>query len=509
GADNLPTHTFDLGLKDEEGSMSVWFKTTESGTIRHILSNNEVASGLFTLYLDRNDKLSLYTRASDGTMNTVLTSNHNVPINEWMFASFKWNENIDGTLTLTMFLNDEKLTTTLNDWKDFTGTITKLGTNVNGDDSLNGYMEQFTYSTVALSDTDIQSIYNQGRLNHVHYAYDDLGRLDTRSLYTGNTMFETTFTYGQGGYGTGSTTGQIDTINNNGDVITYDYDENGNIRTITQNGQTITYVYDELNQLIRENNGVLDQTIIYEYDNGGNLQSKKEYAYTESTADLTGSDRQTNIYLYENTNWLDQLTSYNGQTIEYDNLGNPISYNGYTYNWTFGDRLAGISGNGLETSYRYNDGGYRTQKEVNGVITTYTLEGSLVTHETNGVDEIYYTYDANGDLVSMNLNGEEYYYIKNIQGDMIGLYDQYGTKVVSYQYDTWGNIVSISGDLADTIGEKNPYRYRGYRYDSETGLYYLNARYYNPEWGRFLNADSYGGSTGKLLSHNVYAYVMI
>ncbi|MGM8216749.1 RHS repeat-associated core domain-containing protein, partial [Bacillaceae bacterium W0354] len=260
--------------------------------------------------------------------------------------------------------------------------------------------------------------------------------------------------------------------------------------------------------LIRENNGVLDQTIIYEYDNGGNLQSKKEYAYTESTADLTGSERHTDSYLYENTNWLDQLMSYNGQTIEYDNLGNPISYNGYTYNWTFGDRLAGISGNGLETSYRYNDGGYRTQKEVNGVITTYTLEGSLVTHETNGVDEIYYTYDANGDLVSMNLNGEEYYYIKNIQGDMIGLYDQYGTKVVSYQYDTWGQLISIEGILADTVGEKNPYRYRGYRYDSETGLYYLNARYYNPEWGRFLNADSYGGSTGELLSHNVYAYVM-
>ncbi|MCA1032993.1 RHS repeat-associated core domain-containing protein, partial [Bacillus timonensis] len=71
---------------------------------------------------------------------------------------------------------------------------------------------------------------------------------------------------------------------------------------------------------------------------------------------------------------------------------------------------------------------------------------------------------------------------------------------------TWGQLISITGTLKDTVGVQNPYRYRGYRYDSETGLYYLNARYYNPEWGRFLNADRYGGSTGVLLSHNVYAY---
>ena len=83
-----------------------------------------------------------------------------------------------------------------------------------------------------------------------------------------------------------------------------------------------------------------------------------------------------------------------------------------------------------------------------------------------------------------------------------------GTEVVSYTYDTWGKVISITGSLASTVGEKNPYLYRGYRYDRETGLYYLQARYYNPEWGRFLNADNFGGDTGSLLSHNVFAYCM-
>ena len=121
----------------------------------------------------------------------------------------------------------------------------------------------------------------------------------------------------------------------------------------------------------------------------------------------------------------------------------------------------------------------------------------------------------------MNLNGVEYYYVRNGQNDIIGLIDGSGTQVVSYTYDSWGKPVvtdaekndandtvkdGITGSLANTVGVKNPYRYRGYRYDTETGLYYLNSRYYNPEWGRFINADAIAGSTGELLSHNVFAY---
>ena len=113
----------------------------------------------------------------------------------------------------------------------------------------------------------------------------------------------------------------------------------------------------------------------------------------------------------------------------------------------------------------------------------------------------------------MNLNGIEYCYIRNVQGDVTGLFDKDGMQVVSYTYDTWGKLISIKDqngiDVTDDtthVGYKNPYRYRGYRYDSETGLYYLQSRYYNPEWGRYINADNNIGKKGELLSHNIFAY---
>ena len=90
--------------------------------------------------------------------------------------------------------------------------------------------------------------------------------------------------------------------------------------------------------------------------------------------------------------------------------------------------------------------------------------------------------------------------------DIIGILDRNGVEVVTYLYDTWGKLISTTGSKASTIGEDNPFRYRGYYYDEETGLYYLNQRYYNPEWGRFISADDNMGQTGELLSHNVYAY---
>ena len=106
----------------------------------------------------------------------------------------------------------------------------------------------------------------------------------------------------------------------------------------------------------------------------------------------------------------------------------------------------------------------------------------------------------------MDLNGVEYYYIRNAQRDVIGLFDKTGTQVVSYTYDTWGKLISTTGSLASTVGVKNPYLYRGYRYDTETGLYYLQSRYYSPDWGRFINADATGGKVGDLLSSNVFSY---
>lgn len=255
--------------------------------------------------------------------------------------------------------------------------------------------------------------------------------------------------------------------------------------------------------MIREDNGVLNKQIQYKYDYGGNITQVLLYNLTSAT--ILPAPTQTIAYGYGDVNWKDKLTSYNGKTITYDPIGNPLTYDGYTYSWENGRQLAGINGNSKTISYKYNDAGIRTEKTVNGVTTKYTLNGDKVIFEDNGTDKIHYTYGGKY-VVSLNFNGTEYYYLRNAQNDIIGLIDGNGNEVVKYTYLTYGKLLSIEGSLKDTLGVKNPYRYRGYRYDTDTGLYYLKSRYYNPEWGRFLNADGILGETGQLLTHNLFAY---
>ena len=138
-----------------------------------------------------------------------------------------------------------------------------------------------------------------------------------------------------------------------------------------------------------------------------------------------------------------------------------------------------------------------------------TLLGSSVTREVikdsagNVLWTIHYSYAGDSTPVSMNANGTEYYYLKNGQEDITHIVDEDGNEVASYKYDAWGNHLEVTGG---DIAEINPYRYRGYRYDSETGLYYLQSRYYNPEWGRFISADGYVSTGQGILGNNMFAY---
>ena len=106
----------------------------------------------------------------------------------------------------------------------------------------------------------------------------------------------------------------------------------------------------------------------------------------------------------------------------------------------------------------------------------------------------------------MEFNGTVYTYLPSLQGDIIGILDSNGSLVVEYKYDAWGKPLSTTGTLADTLGKRNPFRYRSYIYDEETGLYYLETRYYNPEQCRFLGADEYLEQYISLVHNNAYAY---
>ena len=163
----------------------------------------------------------------------------------------------------------------------------------------------------------------------------------------------------------------------------------------------------------------------------------------------------------------------------------------------------------VEFSYDHN--GLRTQKKVtkaDGTVETtdYILHGKLVTHLTRGSDEMHFFYDAQGRPAMVEFNGALYSYVHNLQGDIVGILDNAGSLVVEYKYDAWGKPLSTTGTLADTLGKRNPFRYRGYMFDEETGLYYLNSRYYNPRKERFINGDCEVGLIGSLCSHAVFTY---
>ena len=122
-----------------------------------------------------------------------------------------------------------------------------------------------------------------------------------------------------------------------------------------------------------------------------------------------------------------------------------------------------------------------------------------------GSNSMHFVYDALG-AAAVIYNGAAYYYLRNAQGDITGLVNTSGTQVVSYTYDAWGKLLSTTGTMASTLGVYNPLRYRGYFYDTETGLYYLTSRYYNPTWGRFINADTAYISTGQgIVGSNMFA----
>ena len=100
-----------------------------------------------------------------------------------------------------------------------------------------------------------------------------------------------------------------------------------------------------------------------------------------------------------------------------------------------------------------------------------------------------------------------FFYEKNLQGDIVAVYNDVGTKLISYYYDAWGNVTTTySNGGASTNAAYNPFKYRGYYHDSETGWYYLQSRYYNSNWGRFINADAYVSTGTGLLGYNMFAY---
>lgn len=289
----------------------------------------------------------------------------------------------------------------------------------------------------------------------------------------------------------------------------YKYDESGNViekSYADANGENAyyRYLYDEYSELIQscDNFGT---RLSVNYDNTGNIlyTNKNEKANSES-----------HQYTYS-VEWGDKLVSYDGNEIEYDEIGNPISYQDNTYTWIAGRQLSSIANGDMIISYTYDEVGHRTKKTIEKtrgkVYYQYFWAGDTLIAMTisqgqeSVVETVYFLYDMDGNVYGFIKNENELYlYEKSKTGDIIAIYGQNGV-VASYEYDDYGNII-MATENDETISLYNPFYYRSYCYDKETEMYYLLSRYYVPQWGRFLNADAYFTTGVQAYATNMFAY---
>ena len=393
------------------------------------------------------------------------------------------------------------------DGKQVDGTISAITTTIPGQlDVTSKYeyndLRQLEKKTVTVPNQNrgTTTVYTRGYTYSVIAEDKDCNRVGTR-------LASTAYTFG-------SSSRSFD----------YTYDAAGNIQTVTTGGTNVpaaaaskTYTYDAQGQLATETNGGASRA--YAYDTVGNIRS------------VTTDGAVIKSFGYTNPSWPDLLTSvtsgsttkdilYEGQTQTSDvpSSGNPVTYyNGkdYTFTWTKGRQLASATVDGKQVSYAYDMAGVRSSKQVGDTAYTYTTLSGKVMRQTWGNKSLEFVYDDGNQPFAMIYNDGStttlYYYVLNAQGDIIALLDSAGALVASYNYGAWGNYSVHDKDGKKTtdatfIGHINPLRYRGYYYDRETRLYYLQSRYYDFANCRFINADTYLSTGQGMLGHNMFTY---
>lgn len=408
---------------------------------------------------------------------------------------------------------------------DIRNNLVSLSNNIGGIT----YTQQYSYSNIGTANSETAAKDNLPTKytalgKSTIYTYNSLNQLADRNVDT-TTDINTHYVYNTVTLdGNLYYTNQLNCEILNGTSYHYTYDDVGNIIAIkkgTGYGSTTSdykaYSYDNKYQLTGETMGSTVNS--WSYDALGNILSK--------TTSVNGATTNTVTYGYgadSDCGWENLLTNITiknytdnteiTETINYDAIGNPLLYRGANLSW-YGRQLTAYSKGGTNASFTYDASGLRSTKTVNGVKTTYQYVGDQLLYEDRGNGtKLYYFYDSNGILSAIyhHVNGVKtaYHVQTNYQGDVVALYDWSGSLVAKYDYDAWGNILSVT-DANGTpitssthIANVNPFRYRSYYYDNDLGLYYLQSRYYDSGIGRFVNGDEQ--LNDDILGNNLFVY---
>ncbi len=495
------------------------------GTYQKSTYKNGLEEGIFT-----NSKGQVLRVETEETERTIRIDN-----------TYDSNGNItntQSTITESDVVTTEDVTYTYDSHKKLTKMVKKID-----DESV--YEIEYEYNdrdlvdgeTIKLDGEDIETGYDydlKRRITHVlqdnyncDITYDALDRITHKEVGEGNVTICHTYSYLK------EEDNSLDLIASdivkvkvvNGDNTTYQietnrysYDEMGNIIEIDCDESKTRYKYDALNRLEREDNPSLNKTIVYKYDEAGNVILKKTYSYT-----LDDKLEETPVideYVYSCSNWGDQLIDYNGKTFKYDNMGRPSVYKGDTCTWSQRGELKSVKKDNQEAfKYYYDANGIRNKKIANGVETKFVVVGTKILksiikvgNEERTIKYKYVLDKLEGFVYTKDGISKEYRYERNIFGDITRLYNSEGSIEATYVYDAYGRVKVINSiGEEDTniefIGNINPFRYRGYYFDIETGLYYLNSRYYDPELGRFISPDTMEYlSPNNINGLNLYCY---
>lgn len=393
---------------------------------------------------------------------------------------------------------------------DLTDCITYIGSDKDGTSSLNGYVEMFAYSNQEINSTTqstiANNIYENGKVISVRSRLDSLGRVTQKVITTNKSGYKTTYMHDKL-----RVTREIEPDTHN---IKYEYDSMGNIikkqfmiKDIVET--TSSYKYDKLSRLIEEvhPNGDVET---FTYDDNGNI-------LTHQIKTKDGNITTNEKYNYSST-VKDQLISIQNETtgsiikeFKYENSykGNPttIVKDGVSQNLVWeGRKLKQIG----DIHFTYNEDGIRIRKQGTNFIEDYILDGSKIIglhrDSSGGNYEMYFSYDEQGEIVGVSCEGKEYFYIRDITGNIVKIVDEDGYFVVSYTYDAWGNFEKTI-NIQCRVAHSNPFVYKGYFFDSETGWFYLKSRYYDPSIRRFINADDFNYLDNQSLNGlNLYSY---